>query len=96
MARAWALQGPGVVRVVISDADFVYNLRGADQEAFQQTVMRSRHFVLLLLGVEEHKIREAWTVPVPPNLEVVTVASVDAFGTLAAQLADSLFPPERR
>lgn len=96
VARGWAERDPSVVRVVISDSDFVYNLKGADQAAFRGTVQRSRHFVLLLLGVPEAHVRSQWKVPVPAKLKVVTVESLDAFAPLAAQLADSLFPREAR
>jgi hypothetical protein len=96
VARAWAQRDPGVVRVVISDADFTHNLRAADQAAFQATIRRSRHVVLLLLGVTEAQVRAQWTLPVPDKLKVVTVESLDDFAPLAAQLADSLFPREER
>ncbi|MEN9799948.1 MAG: hypothetical protein RL653_3645 [Pseudomonadota bacterium] len=96
VCRQWAAGDPGVVRVIISDADFVENLRRADPEAFRQAVLRSRHFVLLLLGVSETQIRTAWSAAVPRNFKVVTVEAPDAFAPLAAQLADSLFPAESR
>ncbi len=96
VARAWAERDPGVVRVVISDSDFTYNLKAADPSSFRNTVQRSRQFVLLLLGVTEAQVHAQWTVPIPGKLKVITVRALDAFGPLAAQLADSLFPREER
>jgi hypothetical protein len=95
--QAWSRADPGVVRVVISDSDFLSNLASAKREPFEQGALRSRTLVLLLLGVTREQVQRSWKHgPLPRGVHVVTVDSVNAFGTLAARLGDTLFPPEVR
>ncbi len=95
--RDWSREDPGVVRVVVSDMDFTHNLARAPAQAFEQSARRSRHLVLLLLGVSRADIERSWRHgPLPPNVRVVTVDGVDAFASLAARLGDALFPQEGR
>jgi hypothetical protein len=92
----WSRADPGVVRVVISDSDFLHNLAQAPRKQFEQSVLRSRHLVLLLLGVSTEDVERHWKGPLPRGARVVTVAGVDAFASLAARLGDALFPQEVR
>ena len=95
--QAWSRTDPGVVRVVISDSDFLYNLAGAKREPFEQGALRSRQLVLLLLGVNRKDVQKHWKYgPLPRGVHVVTVNGAESFGTLAARLGDTLFPPEAR
>jgi len=90
----WARSDPGVVRVVISDADFLSNLRQGPRKQFEESVLRSRQLVLLLLGVSPRDVEKAWKGRLPRGARVVQVDGVDAFASLAARLGDALFPPE--
>jgi hypothetical protein len=94
--HAWSRADPSVVRVVISDRDFLANLRNAKREPFEQAALRSRQVALLLLLATRQEVERAWKGPLPRGVHVVTVDNVNAFGTLAARLGDTLFPPEVR
>jgi hypothetical protein len=83
---ALAKERDDVVRVVISDGDFLYNLREKGARAiFERAIPRSRRFVTLLhLGAAPKELEH-------PGLRVVCVPDLSQFGKMAADLARALF-----
>jgi len=84
----------GLLRVVISDGDFIWNLR-ARGKGLGAAVKRSLRFALLLHGVVEKQLKESH----PDGSAggwLVTVKDPGQFGMLAAQLAEILIPEKER
>lgn len=83
---------PDVLRVVISDSDFLYNMR---QEGalprFARAMERSRRVVAFLAVVDDATVRHVMA-PVmgSPRFRLATVQWMSDFGRAAAALADAL------
>jgi hypothetical protein len=82
------------MRVVISDGDFVFNLR-SHGKGLGGAVRRSLRFALLLHGVIEKQLVEAHRDGSAGGW-LVTVKNPGEYGMLAAQLAEILVPEKER
>jgi hypothetical protein len=79
-----------VLRVVISDSDFVHNLSSLKSKArFRDAVSKSLQVGLLLLQVQRSALAKALH-PWPENLTHVTVKRADELASLAAHLSQVL------
>ncbi|MCY1040567.1 M48 family metalloprotease [Corallococcus sp. bb12-1] len=83
---------PDVLRVIISDSDFLSNMQDAQaQERLGRAVKRSRRVVALLAVPEETRARQVLAPTLrDPRFRLATVQWMSDFGPAAAALADAL------
>jgi hypothetical protein len=89
-----AADAPGVVRVVISDSDFLANVAPKEaREALAYGVSRSRRFVAMLAvpGQAADVLKQLGPAASDPKLRLALVGDPSAFGAMAAGLAKALF-----
>ena len=92
--KASARDRSDVVRVIISDSDFLANVQGPGaMDALRFAVDKSR-LVVAFLAIEVKWARQTLApVVASPKFRLVPVASLNDFGRAAADLADALFGP---
>jgi hypothetical protein len=92
--KASARDRSDAVRVIISDSDFLSNVRGEGaMEALRFAIDKSR-LVVAFLAIDGKWAQETLApVLASPKFRLVTVKSLADFGAAAASLADALFGP---
>jgi hypothetical protein len=92
--KASARERADVVRVIVSDSDFLANVQGAGAlDALRYAVDKST-LVVAFLAADPARARGTLAALLDaPKFRLVTVASLADFGGAAASLADALFGP---
>jgi hypothetical protein len=92
LLRKWSEELADVVRVIISDSDFLFNLGGPRaMEQLQFAADRSR-LLVAFLAADEAQCRKALApVAKQPRFRLTIVRSLADFGRAASALSDALF-----
>lgn len=94
LLKKWTEETADVIRVIISDSDFLANLRGPRAlETLQLAADRSRLLVAFLAASEDACRSALAPLAKQPRFRLALVKSFDGFARAAADLSDALFGP---
>lgn len=96
LLKKWAAETRDVIRVIVSDSDFLYNVENAQSTAkpidtLQFGADRSRLLVAFLAADEKNCRKTLSAALKHPRFRLTIVKSFDGFAKAAADLSDALF-----